>query len=297
MNLIFLMLIRVPAPITMRNLSEFSISWKYKFEADNETVFFAFCFPRSYSDCQEWLRELKAEAAIRPDLYFQHEILTRTPEGRNVDLLTITSPHGAAEGEFEPRLEGDILLPQGGPRPLLFPKKKYVFVSARVHPGETPGQFVLEGIVEFLMRRDDARAQVFRDLFVVKVVPMLNPDGVARGHYRADINGTNLNRMYTDPDPVLHPSVFGARAVVLQLAATGRLAYYFDLHAHATKRGCFFYGNQLEVCDSCSLFVGGCISSAFFILLHLTAVLIDIVCLFRISRDTWKMCCTRVWCR
>ena len=59
------------------------------------------------------------------------------------------------------------------------------------------------------------RAEALRQNFVVKMIPMLNPDGVAHGHYRTDTRGVNLNRMYLNPDQQLHPSVFGARSVVL----------------------------------------------------------------------------------
>ena len=59
------------------------------------------------------------------------------------------------------------------------------------------------------------RAMAVRDNFVVKMIPILNPDGVARGHYRTDTRGVNLNRVYVNPDPQLHPSIFAAKSVVL----------------------------------------------------------------------------------
>ena len=46
----------------------------------------------------------------------------------------------------------------------------------------------------------DPRALALLNHFVIKIVPMLNPDGVARGHYRFDTLGQNLNRHYDDPD-------------------------------------------------------------------------------------------------
>lgn len=54
-----------------------------------------------------------------------------------------------------------------------------------------------------------------RDNFVVKMIPMLNPDGVACGHYRTDTRGVNLNRVYLNPDRQLHPSIFAARSIML----------------------------------------------------------------------------------
>ena len=59
------------------------------------------------------------------------------------------------------------------------------------------------------------RAEAVRRNFVVKMIPMLNPDGVAHGHYRTDTRGINLNRVYNRPDPKLHPSIFAARSLML----------------------------------------------------------------------------------
>lgn len=73
-------------------------------------------------------------------------------------------------------------------------------ITSRVHPGETPSSFALEGIIKFLLNKTDARAALLRNFFVFQIVPMLNPDGVYHGHYRMDINNNNLNRFYKIAD-------------------------------------------------------------------------------------------------
>lgn len=97
------------------------------------------------------------------------------------------------------------------------------FLSSRVHPGETPASHVFNGFLNFITSTDDPRAAALRDQFVFKLIPMLNPDGVCRGHYRTDSRGVNLNRMYANPDPSLHPSVFAARSITLHAHISYRL--------------------------------------------------------------------------
>mmetsp|Transcript_22597 Transcript_22597/g.30990 ORF Transcript_22597/g.30990 Transcript_22597/m.30990 type:complete len:87 (+) Transcript_22597:855-1115(+) len=71
--------------------------------------------------------------------------------------------------------------------------RKCVIISSRVHPGESNASFILEGVVEFLLG-DSPEARRLRDIFVFKIIPMLNPDGVISGNYRGNLAGLDLNR-------------------------------------------------------------------------------------------------------
>ena len=119
-------------------------------------------------------------------------------------------------------------------------------VSAGVHPGEKPGNHMMCGILEFLLRPDDPRATALRERFVFKLVPMLNPDGAFRGHFRQDTLGQNLNRHYDDPDPTKQPVIHAVVRMAMHYANKRRLGFYVDLHGHMNKRGVFAFGNALD---------------------------------------------------
>jgi hypothetical protein len=73
---------------------------------------------------------------------------------------------------------------------------------------------------------------------------MLNPDGVYAGNYRLDTSGHNLNRYYKSAAFESHPSIYAVRSLVTYLGK--RLVFYTDLHAHASLKSTFLYGNALE---------------------------------------------------
>ena len=119
-----------------------------------------------------------------------------------------------------------------------------------MHPGETPASHVLNGVLDVLLNHSkDPRTQSLLDNFVFYIIPFINPDGVYRGHYRTDTSGQNLNRFYITPSLNEHPSVYAIKELILHLNDTKRLHCYIDLHAHATKKGCFVYGNCLDLKD------------------------------------------------
>ena len=72
-------------------------------------------------------------------------------------------------------------------------KRKGIVVTARVHPGETNASEVLQGFLKFILS-DSKQAQVLRTLYIFRVVPCLNPDGVVCGNYRSSLAGMDLNR-------------------------------------------------------------------------------------------------------
>nr|XP_039266217.1 cytosolic carboxypeptidase-like protein 5 [Styela clava] len=319
---------------------QFTLSFTYRFsDHKGGTTYFAFCFPWSYAESQDQLEKLDETfpgcAEIRPGqlpdsaVYYHREVACFSLDKRKIDVLTITSCKGMLS-EREPRLE-NLFPDKSVPRPHKFSNKRVYYVSSRVHPGETPASFVFNGFLEFALRENDARAQVLRDRYVIKMIPMLNPDGVYRGHYRTDQRGVNLNRLYLMPDFRDHPSIYATRSLLLfyhhyyqykdqnnnktmtnqngngdtaensndsdvsekQISSDSSeteigkqkskdsimsmcfgkrkdsikeakfvpfqgdylgippresgIAFYVDLHGHASKRGCFIYGNHLEI--------------------------------------------------
>lgn len=128
---------------------------------------------------------------LQSEIYYHRELLTHSIEGRNIDLLTITSFHGI-------QLEREQRLPHLFPdtttvRCNIFKNKKVslkwisefrnwrllfsflyilqiIFISSRVHPGETPASFVLNGFLKLIF---DKRSTVASTLRYVKIADIV----------------------------------------------------------------------------------------------------------------------------
>ncbi|XP_067121119.1 cytosolic carboxypeptidase-like protein 5 isoform X2 [Centruroides vittatus] len=222
---------RIPRKPIIQGVEDnnFILTFCHKLPSDsNATIYFAFTFPFTYSECQDMLNTIdknylsgayKTENS-EDDIYYYRELVCNSLDGHRIDLLTITSQHGKTD-ELESTLP-HLFLDSSQPRCHKFVGKRVIFISSRVHPGETPSSFVFNGILQFLLSPSDIRAITLRRLFVFKLIPMLNPDGVVRGHYRTDSRGVNLNRVYLGASILLHPSIYASRALFL---------YYHKLYA------------------------------------------------------------------
>lgn len=123
-------------------------------------------------------------------------MLCSSLDERRIELITLTSSSNGT-GEIEERY-GDVLFPEKVvERAQKFINKPYLFISCRVHAGETPASYMMKGLLNFLREyKTNEDAWMFLERFVLILIPMLNPDGVYRGHYRLDALGYDLNRVY-----------------------------------------------------------------------------------------------------
>ena len=124
-------------------------------------------------------------------------------------------------------------------RPLhvaLTPKRpEAVFLIGRQHPPEVSGALAMQEFVDTVLG-DSALAMRFRERYMVVVIPLINPDGVALGHWRHNVNGVDLNR---DWGSFTQPETQGAARLIQRIEDAGiRPALMLDFHS---TRASLFY--------------------------------------------------------
>ena len=116
------------------------------------------------------------------------------------------------------------------------PGKEWVLIVGRQHPPELTGALALMPFVDALLA-ERALARQFRQRFNLLIVPNLNPDGVAAGHWRYNMNGVDLNRdwgRFTQPETALMRDELLSR-----FSRTGqRLVLGLDFHS--TREDVFY---------------------------------------------------------
>ncbi|XP_048691315.2 cytosolic carboxypeptidase 3 isoform X3 [Caretta caretta] len=205
----------------------FSLTWTFQFPHDRDTCYFAHCYPYTYSNLQDYLAAISRDP-VRSK-FCKIRILCHSLARNIVYVLTITSP---SESGKEAK------------------RKAAVILTARVHPGETNSSWIMKGFLDYILG-NSGNAQLLRDTFIFKVVPMLNPDGVIVGNYRCSLAGQDLNRNYTSDLKESFPSVWYTRNMIRRVMEERNILLYCDLHGHSRKENVFMYGcdggEQVEV--------------------------------------------------
>ncbi|XP_004406422.1 PREDICTED: cytosolic carboxypeptidase 3 [Odobenus rosmarus divergens] len=195
----------------------FSLTWTFQFPHNKDTCYFAHCYPYTYTNLQEYLSTINHDS-VRSK-FCKIRVLCHTIARNMVYVLTITTPLKSTDSR----------------------KRKAVILTARVHPGETNSSWIMKGFLDYILG-DSSDAQLLRDTFIFKVVPMLNPDGVIVGNYRCSLAGRDLNRNYTSLLKESFPSVWYTRNMIRRLMEKREVILYCDLHGHSRKENIFMYG-------------------------------------------------------
>ncbi|XP_030334483.1 cytosolic carboxypeptidase 3 isoform X2 [Strigops habroptila] len=195
----------------------FSLTWTFQFPYDQDTCYFAHCYPYTYSNLQEYLVAISKDPV--KSRFCKIHILCHSLAGNTVYALTITNP---------PKSDKDT-------------ERKAVILTARVHPGETNSSWIMKGFLDYILG-DSGKAQLLRDNFVFKVVPMLNPDGVIVGNHRCSLTGQDLNRKYKSNGKKFYPSIWYTRKMIKRVMGERDVFMYCDIHGHNRKQNVFMYG-------------------------------------------------------
>ena len=168
----------------------------------NDDVWIAYAHPYPYD------RSASFVDSIESNSYVKVEELALSPEGRPIELLTITDPEKSNE------------------------LKKTVVIIGLQHAGEDAGAYMIEGLIQFLLS-DVAEAILAREKFMYKIVIMMNPDGIYNGTSRYNINMEDLNNIWLN-DSLAQPEVTGVKNWKERWYSSGNtIDLFLDVHNHS----------------------------------------------------------------
>ncbi|XP_075063850.1 cytosolic carboxypeptidase 4 isoform X2 [Mixophyes fleayi] len=216
----------------------YTLSFTVKFPHYDDVCYLAYHYPYTYSALMSHLQLL--EQRHNPQrVYFKQQTLCYTIGGNPCPIVTITAmPRSMSESHKDE-----------------IRSRQYMVLTARVHPGESNASWVMKGTLEFLTSSDPI-AEILREMFIFKIIPMLNPDGVINGNHRCSLNGEDLNRQWVSPNCNLQPTVYHVKGLLYYLNSIGKTPLVFcDYHGHSQRKNVFFYGCSIKE----TLWQAGCV--------------------------------------
>ena len=196
----------------------YTLSFSHKFIHNNDTVFFALAVPYPYTRLLNFLGSLQNSVQDESKMILRQEELCKSVGGLSIPKLTVTGPKGQGQD---------------------LSKRKAIVITARVHPSETTGSWVMEGLLKYLTSPE---ASDLLNTYIFYIVPMLNPDGVICGNSRCGLMGVDLNRRWENPSTLAHPSIYAIKNQIKSIQRRREVFLFCDLHSHSKKFNSFIYG-------------------------------------------------------
>lgn len=203
-----------------QHLTDQEVSWNeaateliLSFTPEADTVWLAHQTPYTHTRLVEFLSQFENHP------YLQKEVIGKTPEGRDMLLLTL------AKDEIP---ESD---------------KKQVWIMARQHSWEAGSSWVMEGAIRHLLSSPKADSLLAKVSY--HLIPMADPDGVARGGVRYNAYGHDLNRNWDLVLPDEMPEIQAQKAAISTHA--GQIDLFITLHN--TEKADYIRGPDLPVGD------------------------------------------------
>ena len=184
-----------------------------------------------------------------PQIYFAY--FPPYSREKHLDLIAWCSNAGASVTTIGSSLrcaDIDMITYGTGPRK--------VWLIARQHPGESQGEWFMDGFLRRLLNPKDSVARHALQDATFYVVPNINPDGSTMGHLRTNASGANLNREWTSTGDYKAPTLKNSPEVYHLLENTDRLGCDLFLDVHGDEElpynfvsgmeGCAVWGPRLE---------------------------------------------------
>jgi murein tripeptide amidase MpaA len=174
---------------------------------ERDSVYYAYFEPYSWEQHLRLLRRAEGSALVRI-----HE-LGHTVEGRALNLVVVGNPAAI----------------------------KKVWVIARQHPGETMGEWFVEGMIDALLDSANPIARRLLARATFYIVPNMNPDGAVHGNLRTNAAGANLNREWMAPSMEASPEVFLVRNKIHEVGCN----MFLDIHGDEALPYVFVAGGEM----------------------------------------------------
>jgi len=177
------------------------------FRHPKDTIYIATFIPYTYHYHQARM------AQWTKSRYVQIDSIGQSVEGRPLQLLHITDESGKA--------------------------KKRIWIHGRIHPSETPSSYLLDAIISKLLDDSSFSAEL-RQKAEFFILPIANPDGVAKGLSRSNADGVNLEINYNRPQDSTCVEVKAIKAAFEKLTSDAPFDIALNNHSQLSEEATFW---------------------------------------------------------